>query len=193
MSVQPGSSNAAPAGRSGPGHGIARIVRGFFVAHVCLALSAAGHAAAGGPVHLTGQTVVGWLALSVVCVAAAQRRRSFAGIGTVVMLSQVALHVMMTLPSSHMDHGMHGGDMALMPSPMMIGGHIVATALASALLAYGEQLIWALWSWAGLPRVPSTRLVPADAQLAVVPTADRAPADGRIPAGGATRRGPPAA
>ena len=192
VTVHRGSSSAAPAVSDGPGRGVTRVVRGFFVAQVCLALSVGSHAAAGGPVHLNARTGFAWLALSFLCVAAAQRRRRFAGIVTTVMASQVVLHLVMTPAHSQMDHSMHGAGAATAPDAAMIAGHVIAAVLASILLNYGEHLVWAVWCRARLPRVPSTLYpAPAEDHPALVPVAVRAPDDGRLYDGGATRRGPP--
>ncbi len=170
-----------------------RVVRGFFVAQVCLALSVGSHALAEGPVHFTAETLVGWLLLSAMCVAAAQRKQRLAGIVATVSFSQVALHLMM-MPPNHTEHSMHGEVATSMPSPAMIGGHVVATVLASVLLAHGERLAWALWGLASLPWVPSVlRSGPAVVGPAPIDDGGRAPGDGRILPGGATRRGPPGA
>ncbi|TDC50018.1 hypothetical protein E1212_16490 [Jiangella ureilytica] len=171
---------------AGPGRGLARFGRGFLLAQVCLALSAGAHAAAEGTVHLTDGMLFAWLLLSALCVAAAERRRNLAGIATVVVVSQVVLHLLAPI-STH--------DVATAaPSAEMIGWHVVAALLASLLLAHGERLAWAVWSLAGPPRVPLTlHPVPAVAGPAPVGWVRRVPVHGRVHSGGATRRGPPVA
>jgi hypothetical protein len=122
------------------------------------------------------------------CVAAAERRQGIAGIAVVVTLSQVVLHLMM--PPAEASAGMAPAA----PGPAMIGWHAVAAVLASLLLAHGERLAWALWSLTGLPRVPrGVRPVPAVAGAIRGDDVRRVPNRGRVHAGGATRRGPPAA
>jgi hypothetical protein len=172
---------------AGPGRGLARFGRGFLLAQVCLALSTGAHAAAEGTVHLTDGMLFGWLLLSALCVAAAERKRTLAGIAAVVLVSQVVLHLLSPVSG-------HDGTLTSAPSAEMIGWHAVAAVVASVLLAHGERLAWALWSLAGLPRVPLTvHAEPAAAGPAPVGWIRRTPVAGGAHSGGATRRGPPAA
>lgn len=169
--------------REGPGRGAARVARGAVLATVCLALSLGGHAAGGGQVQLTEGLLFGGLLLSAICVAAAERRRTFAGIAAVVVVSQVVLHLV-AQASTHT---------ATTTQPLeMIAWHGVAALVASVLLAQGERLAWDLWSLTRLPRIPRfVRLLPAVVRpLPDVAPAQR-PASDTVLAGGATRRGPP--
>ncbi|NEE03858.1 hypothetical protein [Phytoactinopolyspora halotolerans] len=132
----------------GPGQGVARVARGSVLAVCCLAMSLVAHAAAGGAVHVTSGTVVGGLALSGMCIAAADARRSFGGILTVVLLSQIGLHLFAGAGGHHVESSGYGW------SPGMVASHAVAAVAVSVLLAHAERLVWALWSLTRLPRVP---------------------------------------
>jgi hypothetical protein len=73
----------------------------------------------------------------------------------------------------------------------MVGGHVAATAVMAALLAYGEKVLWFLAGWVrpprslrvGLPEQPGVRVVSSGAS----PTFRV-----RFACGGVGRRGPPA-
>lgn len=136
------------------------------MAATCLGLSMWAHVAAGGTVHLSLSLLAGGLALSGMCVAAADSRRSFGGILSVVLLSQVGLHLFAGAGGGH-----HGEPADVSAGPAMFAYHVVAGILLSALLANGERLVWALWSLACLPRVPDLgEPVPATEPPAAVPT-----------------------
>lgn len=136
--------------------------------------------------HLTEGLLFGWLLLSAMCVAAADRRRGVAGIAAVVTVSQVVLHLLMPPAGAT-------ADAMATPTAEMIGWHAAAAIVASLLLAHGERLAWALWSLTGLPRVPlGAQPVPMTASATAVVCTGRGPGRGRILPGGATRRGPPA-
>ncbi|WP_123788580.1 hypothetical protein [Phytoactinopolyspora halophila] len=132
-----------------PGRGMARVVRGLILATTCLGMSLAAHVAAGGVVHLSVDVVAGGLALSAMCVAAADTRRSFGGILGVVVLSQLVLHLFAGAGGHHGEVSSYGW------TPTMLASHVIAAVVLSALLAHGERLVWALWGLTRLlPRVP---------------------------------------
>lgn len=132
-----------------PGRGGWRLLRGLSLASACLTMSLTAHAAGGGAVHLSPGLVVGGLALSVICVAAAESRGSFGGILSIVVVSQVVLHLFAAAGAQHADAapGMVGLTGA------MAGHHAVAAVVVSLLLAHGDRLIWAFWSLARLPQI----------------------------------------
>lgn len=174
-----------------PGRGSSRVARGLTLAGSCLLLSAAAHATAGGGAPGLEPALLGAALLSVVCVAAADRRRSFAGILGVVAVSQPVLHVLLSL--SHEP----AATAAVVPDRAMVLAHVVAGLAVAALLAGAEAAVWALAGLSstllltlarrlhgGLPAVP--RSIPARP----------GPAPARRPYGvllcrGVTRRGPP--
>ncbi|WP_129668954.1 hypothetical protein [Phytoactinopolyspora endophytica] len=131
-----------------PGKGAARLARGSILAAVCLGMSMVAHVVAGGVVHVTSGMVAGGAALSAMCIAAADTRRSFGGILAVVLLSQVGLHLFAGAGGHHVESAGYGWTMS------MVASHAVAAVVVSAMLAYAERLVWALWSLARLPRVP---------------------------------------
>lgn len=176
-----------------PGRGGARVARGLTLAVSCLLLSAAAHATAGGGAPGLEPALMGAGVLSVVCVAAADRRRSFAGILGVVAVSQPVLHVLLAL--SHEP----AATAAVVPDRGMVLAHVVAGLIVAALLAVAEAAVWAMAALSStyLLRLPR-RLVGG---LPAVPTslpARPGPAPARPPHGvllcrSVTRRGPPVA
>ncbi len=122
-----------------PGRGTARIARGLLLAAGCLMIPSAGHALAGGDLGLSGPYLLVAGLLAAMCVALADRRRDLPFIAAVVLLSQPALHVLLSL-SAHSDTDpWHGG----LP---MVAAHVAAAGVVSVLLAGGEQAVWALGS-----------------------------------------------
>ena len=90
--------------------------------------------------------------------------------------------------STGMAHaGMGQGSMS--STMIMLGAHVAATALMSALLAYGEKVLWFLAGWVRparwLPGLPELPAVPVFSYGA--PTMLRV----RFACGGVGRRGPP--
>lgn len=124
-------------------------MRGLVLSAACLGMSLGAHAAAGGTVHVSTDMLAAAAALSVMCVAAADARRSFGGILGVVLLSQLVLHLLAGAGGHHTAAEIHGF------TPAMLASHMLAGVILSALLAQGERLVWALWRLTGLlPRVP---------------------------------------
>lgn len=91
------------------------------------------------------------------------------------------------MPSAH---GM--AEMAVVPNLTMLSAHLLATVLTGLVLAYGEHLLWCLWTWVnhavtivpGLVRFPARRAVTPEWLLTVNPVL--APVDRSV-----RRRGPP--
>jgi hypothetical protein len=131
-----------------PGRGTLRVARGLTLAAFCLVMSMTAHAAAGGAVHVSSGLLIGGMALSVICVAAADTRRSFGGILAVVIVSQIAMHLFAGVGGHHVESASFGW------TAEMIIYHVVAAVLLSTLLAHGERLLWAMFDLAQLPRIP---------------------------------------
>ncbi|MEU6848877.1 hypothetical protein ABZ901_02930 [Actinacidiphila alni] len=74
-----------------------RLLRAAVFAAVCVALSAAGHALAGGGVPGVGVLVVGGVAVLACAAPMAGRERAVPGIPVVLMAGQLALHVLFCL------------------------------------------------------------------------------------------------
>ncbi len=143
---------------------MARIARGLSLATICLVMSLAAHAAAGGDVHVSPGLLLGGAALSVICVAAADTRRTFGGILSVVAVSQVALHLFAGASGHQVETPAYGW------TPQMIVFHAVAGLVVSALLAWGERLLWALFDLARPWRRPG---VAGPVRVAEAPTVRR--------------------
>lgn len=170
-----------------PGRGLWRALRGMILAVVCLTMSMTAHGAAGGAVHLSPGLLIGGLALSVICVAAADARRSFGGIVAVVLTSQVVLHLF----AGAGDHVAEPAGFGL--TSEMVAYHAIVAVTASALLAYGERLVWALWGLARLPATPVLgTLVPGGASPAIPRAYEPVrPVAQELRLGGLTSRAPP--
>lgn len=113
-------------------------MRGLAMSAACLLAPTAGHVAAGGGLPTETGFVLAAMLLSVACVALADRRRSALEIGTVLVLSQPAFHVLLSLA------GHHGGPPAIAPDLAMVGAHALAAAVLTVLVAGGEATLWSL-------------------------------------------------
>lgn len=165
------------------------MLRGGFLAVLCLAVSLLGHAAGGGAVRVTAGLVVGGLILAATCIAVAGAQRGFAGIATVTIAGQLFLHL---LAGTEAHHG-HAG--AAPAGPGMVAAHVLAALAVSAFVADGERLVWTLCALVTTRRLnilldvtapapPSA--APSPAAVASVPVPKHA-----FPRQGATWRGPP--
>ena len=163
------------------------LFRAGMLAMVVTCLSLAGHAAGRGT--LPGG--IGLLLVVVVAVGltwtAVARRRSFAWLLAYLLGVQLLLHVVLVLA---VPHGHSMGHMPLLPTADMALGHVVASLLAAALLARGEQVVDA-WS-----RLLRARLVWSAPSLAAPVGAPAVRADAWQPtpldaARTPRRRGPP--
>src|SRR5690606_31744375 len=156
----------------------------------CLALSLGAHSAGGGQVHVSPVVVLYGLLLSAICIAAADAQRGFAGIFAVMAVSQVVLHL---VASGGAHHG--AATAAVAPDAAMVVARAVGALALSAMLAYGERILWALYSILLLPLAAlAVRGVPAPPRTAAVRGfSEPVLPCGVFPAGGATWRGPPVA
>lgn len=129
-----------------PGRGLLRLVRGGVLATFCLLMSVGAHVAAGGSPPLSPGLLLCAALLAVICVAAADRRRGFAGIVAVAGVSQVVFHLL----SAGGEHG--GAASVVTPAAGMVLAHVVATVVIGAALACGERLVWSLAALCGVVR-----------------------------------------
>lgn len=129
--------------------------------------------------------------LSVACVALADRRRNPAEIGGMLVLSQLPLHVLLTLAGhDHIAGAVNGVTVAL--------AHLAAAAVLTVLLSGAEAVIWAFAAlsttvlFARVGRLLGG--LPAASQAGRMPNVpDDAQSPGtRFIASSAPRRGPPA-
>lgn len=171
-----------------PGRGLVRLARGTSLAGFCATLSLTAHVVAGGRWHMAPGMLVLSLLLAAVCVAAADRRRGFAGILTVVGLSQVVFHLLAGGGGHHHGAGSGGGSGA-----GMVLAHAVAAVLVSAGLAHGERLLWSLYALLGVRRAAVLfRPLPVRRPSARPAGPGRiVPARSAFPRAGAVWRGPP--
>lgn len=112
------------------------MTRGLTMSAACLFLPTAAHVAAGGamPTH-AGFILVAAL-LSIACVGLADRRRSPAEIGALLLASQPLLHVLLVLAGHH--------DTAIVPDHAMLIAHVVAAGVLTVVLSGAEAVAWSM-------------------------------------------------
>jgi hypothetical protein len=133
-----------------------RLARSVAAALVCVVAAAAGHLTGGGTLPAAAAIAVFAGATPVVWFLSSRRITPGQMIG-LLLLCQVLVH----LGAPHADMSM---------GPMMIGGHLLATALSAVVLARGERFVWQLAQRLGLRLAPLLDAVPT------VPTVRRLPA-----------------
>ena len=128
-----------------------RALRAALLGLSTAALAVAAHGVAGGGVPDTAVTavltaLVGWAGT-----AAAERRGGWLSVFAVLAIGQASLHVLLT----YIAHD-HAGQAAaaVLPTPLMLGAHAVATAFATVLLRRADTAIAAVTAavlhWTGL-------------------------------------------
>jgi hypothetical protein len=189
-------------------HGVLRLVRSAVLAAGCLGLALSAHVVGGGRPPSVPMTLVLVLALTCACVWVTARRVGPVRLGLLLGGSQIALHELfmaLTQPAgcagplsmaghSAMPAGCAAPAASVMtmraPTTAMVLAHVAATTGLGSALWYGERLLWAFLSWAG---VTAVRALPRlTSFVATVPTASvRRPRPAPGPLGGVGRRGPP--
>ncbi|MBB3036382.1 hypothetical protein [Hoyosella altamirensis] len=169
-------------------------VRAIVLASVTVVLSLVLHTAAGG--HSSDLLAVVIL-IVLTAIGAYRLSRVPMTFGRAVMLfgtAQAGFHGFFDLtatPGHGPSHTSHAAVATL--SPVMIGAHVLATAICAALVVHGDRLLSALWSWlAGLWQfclvLPAPYWAPTAADITYRPLDLRQLA---AQASRATRRGPP--
>lgn len=175
----------------GPTTGRWRTARAGAFALLAAQIAVFGHVIAGGsPPGLTLLAAMSALlvgGLRGLC----RQRRSFRELLTAMAGTQVVFHLMLTLAGSGHDPGGPHGDHPL----RMLVYHAAVAMLTAALLAHGEQLLFALHGWISrlVPQVtPPRRVAPGQFWVAML---DRRGHEVRdlFNSGSLSRRGPPAA
>lgn len=116
------------------------VVRALLVASSVVYLSLAGHLLAGGGVPGPGPLAV-LLALSgALVLGLARQRLSFAGTFGVLVVGEVAFHVVLAV-SAVTAHGAHGHASSVLPSPAMSGGHLLAALAAAFVIRFADSVI----------------------------------------------------
>ncbi|MGH8826752.1 MAG: hypothetical protein ACRDVZ_03935, partial [Jiangellaceae bacterium] len=123
--------------------------RGLAMSASCLLVPTAAHVAAGGGVPTEFGFIFAATLLAVACVALADRRRSAAEIGVVLIASQPALHILFEL-------GSHTGQPAT-PGWSMVLAHMLAAAGLTVVLAGAESVLWSLASLSVTVLISRTR------------------------------------
>jgi hypothetical protein len=119
--------------------GVARAARGALLGSAVLLITTAGHAAGHGGTLPDASALLVMLPLFVVLSASlADRRLSTTTLLSYLVGTQVLAHVLLVVGFGH---GAHGDGASLTPSPRMLLGHAVATALVLLVLTYGEDLL----------------------------------------------------
>ncbi|MFD4406919.1 hypothetical protein ACFWPH_29555 [Nocardia sp. NPDC058499] len=120
-------------------------LRGVFVGLFSSAASLAGHGLGGGPVDMSVSMLLSLAVVSllpVLAVTSRQVRERRAGTVAVLLVAGQALgHIMLTV-----GHG-HTAGAALLPSPTMSAGHIVAALAAAAVLLSAERTVQAAFGF----------------------------------------------
>jgi hypothetical protein len=140
-----------------PGAGLLRAGRGVTLAVCCGALALLGHVSGGAPAPPLSAFLTVTALLGAAFAVLAGRRRQFRHILAVALGAQVAFHLAFQLTAAHSaDHlGVTGavGPLAFW-DPLTAAGHAAAAVVMSALVARGEDVVWALYHLLGLVRLP---------------------------------------
>lgn len=131
------------------GTGAPRWARASLLATLTVLVSVGGHALAGGTVELSLPLLLGGMALGLMCVAAADVRRSFREILAVVLLAQPVLHLLASMGA----HGTHGSVEPV--SAAMVLAHVGAALVVTVLLAGAERGVWTYAELLRPARLPS--------------------------------------
>jgi hypothetical protein len=169
-------SPRAPIAVSGVPARSAVALRAGLSATVAVLVSAIAHAAAGGTVNLAA---AGWALAALVVPAAwlARRERGWLGLAAAQLAGQQAAH--MALTASHDAYGA-----ALLPTDLMLYGHLLAAAVTAFWLRVGERRAFAAIRGildagrlliAGPPRPPLTSNTTCSSTPCSTPTPDAAP------------------
>jgi hypothetical protein len=123
----------------------------------CGALALLGHVLSGAAAPPLSAFVAVTALIGATFAVLAGRRRQFRHILAVSLAAQVAFHLAFLLTSAHPagDLGPGPTDPLALWDPVAAGGHVAAAVVISALVARGEDVVWALYHLLGLVRLPS--------------------------------------
>lgn len=196
-----------------------RAIRGSGFAATALGLGVGAHVIGGGALPAPGILV--FLAVPVLWVSffLTRARRRWPTVIAALLAIETGLHEGLSLLSGPLNDaspagggpmvmgthaGVFGDPAVAMPSAdamtgmptglglTMVGAHLVATVLTGAALAYGEHLLWSLWTWMHHAVTVAVAMIPLPTPWTVppgwLPTVSPVPApvDGSV-----RRRGPP--
>jgi hypothetical protein len=159
--------------------------RSLCLATTLLILTLAGHSAASGALPSAAACLITAAPALALTLAVSARRRSMAWLTGYLLLGELLLHLVLSAASGHAH--------ALLPSPVMLAAHTVASIVAAAVFAQGEQLAarWTAYLGQALG-IPSLRLPALPIHLAPAPAGVVDHAAGLLLAHHVARRGPPA-
>ncbi|MEV4174627.1 hypothetical protein [Nonomuraea sp. NPDC049709] len=193
----PPAGSPATAGGSVAASAVLRLSRAVVFATVCGAVSAGGHALAGGATVPFGVYLAGVLAALGLAYAIDGRERGPAAVPAATVSTQMVLHQLFDrlAPAIGPDHA-HAH-----PSSGMVLVHLTVAALTAWWLHRGERALWLMIRLYGAPRPVIRLLVTAPARADAGPEPPRrlpvrpgaAACAGRTVPGTISRRGPPAA
>ncbi|WP_254792706.1 hypothetical protein [Streptomyces sp. CC77] len=187
-----------------------RVLRAALFAAVCVVLSGTGHAAQSDHHVPAPALLLAFVLITPLAWAAGRRRRGACSLAGGLLALQGALHVAFAAAQLHPPgrtagahaHGAHHAPVgpapglaeALLPTPGMLGAHLLAAAVCGVWLARGEAALFRLARTVFTPLRPPLTAV----RLPAAPrpprprrrTADQ-PLRGTVLARSATRRGPP--
>lgn len=174
-----------------------RLLRAALFAAVCVVLSATGHASQSAHRVPLGSLLVAFAVTCGLAWAFGGRRRGARSIGTGLLAVQGALHLTFAGAQGHHAGGGHGGGALAdaLPTPGMLGAHLLAAAVCGLWLAQGEAALFRLARTVFVPLRPP--LTAVRLPLAPRPPGPRRrsgadqPLRGVVLARARTRRGPP--
>lgn len=169
-----------------------RLLRGVLLAVTAAALAITAHGLAGGGAPDTSLTVLACLALGWIGTAVADRRHSPAAIIAALGGSQIALHVLLSMPHELSAHHHPATTTSVVHGPAMLAAHTLAAVLTGLLLAAADTAL--LTVVAAVSAVLPRRPLPVPARTPLLIPVVAPPGDvtlDRLLTRICARRGPP--
>lgn len=163
-----------------------RRARATLVATALTILTLAGHTAGQGSLSLTSTVLVALVSTGL-AMAATRRPLTWTRAVLVLLAGQALLHMLMTFTAGH-GHVTPGIDAGL-----MIVGHVVAAAIAAAVLMHADSLLarWSAFVAAAIGTLPLVLAEPTSAACTALPVLESARESHDVLRHGVVRRGPP--
>jgi hypothetical protein len=141
-----------------------RRARAALTASALAVLTVAGHTAGGGSVDVLGLSLVVVLSFGLGMATSARSPR-LPQLLAVLVAGQGLLHLVLTFTTGHSGH--EGGGL---PASAMVGGHLIAAAVAAVAIRHADRLLdrWAVLVSTVLGSGTLRTIVPRDASAAVL-------------------------